>query len=119
LTNHRASSLSGHLILRLTHLDRTIQQIEQIGELVANTTLAAVFTIIPPPRPLRGYGLDATLYDDVGHVLAEGSGALAGIERWAQAPRYGFLSDFAPGQAGVAERCASPSPSPFHSVPVS
>src|SRR5262245_15680361 len=94
LTNHQSTSICGRLVLRLMHLDQVVGEIEQTAEIGPEATMPVVFSLTPPPTPLCGYGLDATLYDDAGRVLAERSGALDVLERWSQAPRYGFLSDF-------------------------
>lgn len=94
-----------HLTLALTHLDRTLA--EQGQAVTLGEAASAVFIIALPPETPRGYGLDATLYADDGVLLARGSGALDVLERWSQVPRYGFLSDFVPGQRDVPERCDS------------
>ncbi|MEO7913652.1 MAG: glycoside hydrolase family 66 protein [Roseiflexaceae bacterium] len=107
LTNRQSTTVRVHLVLSLTHLDQLIEQIGQNSEIGAGATVPVVFTLTPPPTPLHGYGLDATLYDEAGLVLAAGSGALDVLEHWSQAPRYGFLSDFAPGQSDVMARCDS------------
>lgn len=50
----------------------------------------------PPPISPRGYGVDVTLLDAEGQTLAETSSAFDVLERWTQAPRYGFLTEFTP-----------------------
>jgi dextranase len=95
--------LRGRLTLALLHIDMLIETQEQPVDLAAHAAADFVFTIAPPPTPLRGYGLDATLYDEGGQVVARSSGALDVLERWSQAPRYGFLSDFAPGEPSDVE----------------
>ncbi|MEP6776254.1 MAG: glycoside hydrolase family 66 protein, partial [Chloroflexota bacterium] len=93
----------GRLVLSVRHIDETVATYEQNleapeGDAGEERTFSFAFT--PPATPLRGYGLDAVLYAEDGRLLAEGSGALDVLERWSQAPRYGFLSDFAPEQEG-------------------
>lgn len=95
--------LRGRLTLALLHIDTLVETQEQSVDLAAHAAADFVFTIIPPPTPLRGYGLDATLYDESGQVVARSSGALDVLERWSQAPRYGFLSDFGPGEQSDVE----------------
>lgn len=109
LTNDAAVPVCGRLALVVSRLDRVVARQEQRVEIAPNGTAAHTFTLTPPPLPLRGYGLDATLYSPDGQVLAAGSGALDVLERWSQAPRYGFLSDFAPRQeqADVQARAGS------------
>jgi dextranase len=107
LANGGASAVGARLSLALTHLDRVVDRVDQPVALGPAESLAIALTLTPPPEAPRGYGLDATCFDERGNVLAEASGALDVLERWSQAPRYGFLSDFSPGQADVAARCDS------------
>ncbi|MBK9940818.1 MAG: hypothetical protein IPP13_04250 [Kouleothrix sp.] len=95
------------LMLVLTHLDETVVRQARDLLLAADTAAQVTFMLPLPLDTPRGYGLEATLYDAHGQVLATGSGALDVLERWSQAPRYGFLSDFAPGQHDVPARCDS------------
>lgn len=48
----------------------------------------------PPTETPRGYGIDVTLLNADGQLLAETSSAFDVLERWTQAPRYGFLTEF-------------------------
>ncbi|HET6314726.1 MAG TPA: glycoside hydrolase family 66 protein [Chloroflexia bacterium] len=107
VSNDGHMAVGACLTLALTHFVTTVEQLTETVRFEPNARTVVQFAFTPPPVPLRGYGLDATLHDEAGQVLAEGSGALDVLERWSQAPRYGFLSDFAPGQTGVGERCDS------------
>jgi dextranase len=60
------------------------------------------FPLNLPPGGFRGYGIDLMVFDTAGTVLATASTALDVLEDWTQAPRYGFLSDFAPGDPFAA-----------------
>lgn len=60
-----------------------------------------------PAESFRGYGVDVTLFDEDEYPLAQRSTALDVLENWTQAPRYGFLSDFAPENIDAEEVCAS------------
>lgn len=60
----------------------------------------------PEPDAPRGYGVDIRLLDANDQTLAAASSAFDVLERWIQAPRYGFLSEFAPGRANAAETMA-------------
>jgi dextranase len=60
-----------------------------------------------PAESFRGYGVDVTLYDERKNTWARRSTALDVLRDWTQAPRYGFLSDFTPGQADAEAVCAS------------
>ena len=64
---------------------------------------AATLTWTPPPDAPVGYGIDVTVYDAAGTPLATTSSAFDVLERWIQAPRYGFLSEFTPGRDNAAE----------------
>jgi dextranase len=107
LANSGADLVAGQLIVELVHLDTPIDRQARAVDLPPGASAQVVLPLMPPPAPLRGYGLDASFVADNGTVVARASGALDVLERWSQAPRYGFLSDFAPGQPDVAERCAS------------
>ncbi len=52
----------------------------------------------PPPQAPRGYGLSVTIYDAAGTPVAWQTSAFDVLERWIDAPRYGFLSDFSPAR---------------------
>jgi dextranase len=54
----------------------------------------ADITWTPPPTAPRGYGFVVDIVDDGGKVLATESSAFDVLERWVDAPRYGFLTDF-------------------------
>lgn len=59
-----------------------------------------------PPDDGRGYGVEAELLDAAGRTLARGSTALDVLSDWTMAPRYGFLSDFVPGENDADETMA-------------
>lgn len=62
----------------------------------------AVLTWQPPADAPVGYGVDARLLDANGAAVARASTAFDVLDRWIQAPRYGFLSEFAPGRSNAA-----------------
>ena len=63
------------------------------------------------PRPgFRGYGVDLSVSDTRGALLARDSTALDVLDDWTQAPRYGFLSDFAPGDPAARQNVRHPGP---------
>ncbi len=98
----------GRIELELVHLVDVLEMHEQEIELAPRAVETVLFAVRPPSAPLHGYGLDVTIYSEDGGVLGGGSGALDVLERWSQAPRYGFLSDFAPDQqSSVEARVAS------------
>ncbi len=59
----------------------------------------AALTWMPPGATPRGYGVDLRLMDAAGNVVATTSTAFDVLDRWLQAPRYGFFSDFTPERA--------------------
>ncbi|MCB9449813.1 MAG: hypothetical protein H6672_00145 [Anaerolineaceae bacterium] len=58
----------------------------------------AVFTWTPPLDVPRGYGVSVAVYDEAGAVIAMQTSAFDVLNRWIDAPRYGFLSDFSPAR---------------------
>lgn len=64
---------------------------------------AATLTWHPPATAPMGYGLDITVYDADNRPVATATSAFDVLERWIQAPRYGFLSEFTPGRDNAAE----------------
>lgn len=109
ITNQHDTPLAGRLNLTLMHLDQVIEQQFQDVTFQPDATAQLTFTLTPPPTPLRGYGLDVAWMSKAQDVaiIAHGSGALDVLDHWSQAPRYGFLSDFAPAQNDVIARCDS------------
>jgi dextranase len=76
----------------ITHLADTIAVLD-----VNLDAGSASLTWTPPPEAPRGYGLTLRVYE--GDTLcATVSTAFDVLERWTQAPRYGFLSEFRPGR---------------------
>jgi dextranase len=75
-----------------------------VGELEVDLTDGtAALSWQPPATALRGYGVDAQLLDASGKVIAEATTAFDVLDRWIQAPRYGFLSDFGVGRDNYDE----------------
>jgi dextranase len=73
----------------ITHLTETLTTLK--AELKDG---AATLTWTPPATAKRGYGVDINVLDQSGKVIAETSSAFDVLDKWTQAPRYGFLSDF-------------------------
>jgi len=61
---------------------------------------------LPPAESQRGYGVDLQVLDSRGRVLGTAMTAFDVLERWTQAPRYGFLADFSPDRTDIAETMA-------------
>lgn len=76
----------------ITHLVATVAVLD-----VPLRDGSAALAWTPPPDAPRGYGITVRLLDG-DRTLATASTAFDVLERWTQAPRYGFLSEFAPGR---------------------
>jgi dextranase len=99
-----AAAESGALLLRtrVSHLARVVLELEHettAEELVGGVRLSLTLPAIAP----RGYGLDLTMSDNQGRVLGRGSAGFDVLNQWTEMPRYGFLTDFAPGRDDAHE----------------
>lgn len=79
---------------RITYLADTVAEV--IAVPIVNGTATVQWT--PPLNAPRGYGVSVTILDEARQVVAEQSGAFDVLERWMDAPRYGFFSDFTAGR---------------------
>lgn len=82
--------------LRTRFLDQEIE-VQRTPLIIPAGASKHCFSLTLPPSSFRGYGIDLTVLDPDGRFLATASTALDVLDDWTQAPRYGFLSDFAPG----------------------
>nr|MBA3873297.1 hypothetical protein [Anaerolineae bacterium] len=78
------------------------------GEIVATLEAAvsdgkASLEWQPPATAPRGYGLDIQVTDAEGQTVGTLSTAFDVLERWIQAPRYGFLTQFQAGRSDIDE----------------
>ncbi len=105
LANNGARPSPVRLNLRLYWLDQQVAGVQDELDLLPGG-LTASLPVILPGGSFRGYGADLTIHDMEGMVLAHGSTALDVLDDWTQAPRYGFLSDFVPGDPAAAETVA-------------
>ena len=95
LANGGASGVRVALDLRMHWLDELVDT----AHLEVDLPPGAHTSSMPVKLPIiafRGYGADLEVSDACGTVLARDSTALDVLEDWRQAPRYGFLADFAP-----------------------
>ena len=76
---------------RITYLT---EELEIVNVPVEVEQGEARFTWMPPPEAPRGYGLSVHVLDENGAVIAMQTSAFDVLNRWIDAPRYGFLSDF-------------------------
>ncbi len=90
------------LTVTVRHLADVVGTIEK-GLTLSGAEETAEMLYTPPRETPRGYGVDWGLETDAGLELARGSTAFDVLENWTQAPRYGFLTDFAPGRSDTSE----------------
>src|SRR5690242_465203 len=92
--------------VRLSWLDQEVETSNQCLEILPGQQ-RILLPLLLPAQSFRGYGVDVTFCDEQDHPWLEKSTALDVLEHWTQAPRYGFLSDFAPGAQDAEAICAS------------
>ena len=89
------------VIASIAHLSGEMARLVEPVRPAAGETVTAGLTWTPPATAPCGYGVDAQVVDRPGHVIATASTAFDVLDRWTQAPRYGFLTDFSPDRADV------------------
>jgi dextranase len=89
------------VMLRLVHLHTQVASHQDSHDLAAGeSTLRLPLTL--PPQSFRGYGVELELRDAEGMAVTTAATALDVLDDWTQAPRYGFMSDFNPGDPFTA-----------------
>lgn len=106
LTNPLTRSLSVDVMASVKYLAEEVAPLARPAELPPSGQQTLRLTWSPPPDAPRGYGVDLAVHDMSGQTLAVGHTAFDVLTSWTQAPRYGFLSDFAPGRSNVDETMA-------------
>jgi dextranase len=102
LTSQVGSPLSVRLEARISSLGQQEADLVQMIALSGGDQ-AFAFSWQPPMDSPRGYGVDLVLTTQSGGILATASTAFDVLARWTQMPRYGFLTDFAPGRTDAVE----------------
>jgi dextranase len=97
--------VQAQIIAQVTYITMTLATIEQ-SIVLQGGSQTFEFSWVPPKEAPRGYGLDLTLKTPTGETWASASTAFDVLERWTQAPRYGFLSDFPPNRSDIPETMA-------------
>lgn len=92
VTNDLRVALSGRLELSIHDLDDTAHHETVAVALADGASQTFTFNWVTPSVTLKGYGIDADLYNGDTLVLRY-SGALDVSEHWYYAPRYGHLTD--------------------------
>ena len=106
LTSSLTRSLSIDVSASVKYLADEVAPLAQPAELPPGGQQTLRLTWSPPPDAPRGYGVDLAVRDTSGQTLAVGHTAFDVLTSWTQAPRYGFLTDFAPGRTNVNETMA-------------
>jgi len=106
LTSALTQSLSADVTASVKYLTEEVTPLAQPVELPPSGQQTLRLTWSPPPDAPRGYGVDLAVHDTSGQTLAVGHTAFDVLTSWTQAPRYGFLTDFAPGRSNVDETMA-------------
>ena len=90
------------IVVRLTifHLASVVDTQSIPLSLVAGKQTVSLDWQCPPITP-RGYAAEIELIAPDGRVLGTAATAFDMLDRWTQAPRYGFLTDFSPGRGNV------------------
>lgn len=103
------SAIPTPCILRATllALDAVVASGETRAVLRPNEVARIEVPLHLPPQDLRGYGVELELRDETGAVLSRASTALDVCANWENAPRYGFVCDFSPGETDTRERMES------------
>jgi dextranase len=89
------------IVISIVHLSDEMARLSEPIHRVSGQAATSEMTWTPPPVAPRGYGVDAWAVDGAGRVIAATSSAFDVLERWTQAPRYGFLTDFCPERANL------------------
>jgi dextranase len=106
LTSPLTRSLSMDVTASVKYLTEEVAALAQPVELPPGGQQTVRLTWSPPPDAPRGYGVDLSVCDTSGQTLAVGHTAFDVLTSWTQAPRYGFLTDFAPGRSNIDETMA-------------
>lgn len=98
LSNDSPRAFRGMLRARLTSLDADIARGETPFELAPRARATVPVSLALPSDDRRGYGVELDVLDSRGKSVAAATTALDVCADWTWAPRYGFLSDFDPGE---------------------
>ncbi len=101
VTLHIRASTGVQIEAEITYLNQTVTTLNSLVE-----DGGAALTWTPPSATPRGYGVDVRLLNAENNILGTTSTAFDVLERWTQAPRYGFLSEFRPGRENIDETMA-------------
>src|SRR5579859_3215414 len=109
LANDGRTRFRGRLRARLSVLDGEAARAETEVEVAPRARRSTALSLRLPADDLRGYGVELEVFDGRGRLAAQTATALDVAADWTRAPRYGFLSDFAPdeSEAESARRLAA------------
>ncbi|GCE05957.1 glycoside hydrolase family 66 protein [Dictyobacter aurantiacus] len=104
--SQEASLVTTRLHVVLSWLDQEIAVYDRVLKIQSGQQQVSLLLELPS-ESFRGYGIDVILCSEDSTPLARKSTALDVLENWTQAPRYGFLSDFAPEAQDIEAACTS------------
>ncbi|HZQ05641.1 MAG TPA: glycoside hydrolase family 66 protein [Anaerolineae bacterium] len=107
ILNESPRIFSGSILAHLVSLDREITSAERDVHLKPRARAPFALSLQLPTDDLRGYGVEIHVIDRRKQLLARTTTALDVCSDWTLAPRYGFLSDFAPDERDTAARLAA------------
>ena len=93
------------LKVEISHLTEVVDQLSKDVSSEAGDTIID-FSFTPPKTAPRGYGVDLVLENINGEVIQTVYLGFDVLDHWTQSPRYGFLSDFPPGDNDSEETMA-------------
>lgn len=107
LENTGQASFAGQLLVDVYALAERVGGSAQMLDLPADAgRVLAQLDLALPAQDFRGYGVEVCVVDRSGRPVAEAATALDVLSAWWLAPRYGFLSDFAPAEPDTDQRVA-------------
>lgn len=93
------------VVLSVKYLMNEVHQEKRKVDVGAGTE-RVTFSYLPPRETPAGYGVEISVLNSGGTILAEDSTAFDVLENWTQNPRYGFLTDFYPDRQDAAATLA-------------
>lgn len=95
-TGETPTSERFEIVVHLSWLHKRIGTWSYPAELTPSEDMTLRLPLPLPEMAFRGYGVSVEVYGESGQILTQRATAIDVLDTWVQAPRYGFLSDFAP-----------------------
>ncbi|WP_082053509.1 glycoside hydrolase family 66 protein [Gordoniibacillus kamchatkensis] len=96
MTNDSGSAFNGSVNMTITHLDSTAYQTSQNVSLAAGSSTVVSFPWTTPAQDFQGYFVSVTAGSSTGATAIDVSST------WTKYPRYGFLTQYTPGEPASA-----------------